>query len=178
MPFFDVPSDDQLPPESLRVFKHWRRIAEREVSPTWRTYGRLPRILEARLATLEKLHEQSSLPKQAGFVAAMLIAHFRRCRVCFNVSRLQLSRLGFDEAAMDAMCMHPESLPLGERERRFVHFALKVAAGPADLTPKDFREMAEHGFSREEVQDIIGFVAFWVMNTIFSTAAYIALAEE
>ena len=132
---------------------------------------------EARLTALEKLSLQSGLSKHAAYVAAMLIAHARRCRSCFGSSRAELKRLGFDEATLDAMCAHPETLPLPERDRRVVEFALKVAAGPADLTPKDFGQMAEHGFSPAEVQDIVGFVAFWVMNTIFSTAANAALAD-
>lgn len=179
MPFFDTPPDDQLPRESVRAMQAWLRLTGSEqASPTLRSYGRSPRILEARVHALEKLHVECRFPRHAKFVAAMLIAHGRRCTVCFTASRMMLQKLGFDESAMDAMCAHPESLPLDERDRQFVHYALRMGLAPADLTAKDFREMADVGFSREEVQEIVGFAAFWVMNTIFSTSANVGLAGD
>jgi alkylhydroperoxidase/carboxymuconolactone decarboxylase family protein YurZ len=76
------------------------------------------------------------------------------------------------------MCANPNALPLPERDRLFVQFALKVAAGAADLTRADFDRMAAHGFTEDEVKQIIGFAAFWVMNTMFSASALVALADE
>jgi alkylhydroperoxidase family enzyme len=164
MAFFDLPADDQLPAASTRVLEQWRRMTGTpEVAPTWRTYARQPRLLEGRIHAAETLIEQRSIPEEAQYVAVMLIAHARRCRGCFNGSRVQLTRLGFDEVAMDSMCAHPESLPLAPRERMFVHFALKVVSGAADLSPKDFAEMADHGFSREDVQEIIGLAGLHFM---------------
>ena len=60
-----------------------------------------------------------------------------------------------------------------------MRFALRLATGgAADLTPKDFGELAAQGFSREEVQETIGFAVFWVMNTIFNSAALAGLADD
>jgi alkylhydroperoxidase/carboxymuconolactone decarboxylase family protein YurZ len=108
----------------------------------------------------------------------MLIAHARKCRTCFGMSRRRLAELGVDEAAMDSMCANPDALPLPPRDRLFVQFALKVAAGASDLTRADFEEMATHGYTEDEVKQIIGFAAFWVMNTMFSASALVALADE
>ncbi len=108
----------------------------------------------------------------------MLIAHARKCQTCFVQSRSALDKLGFDSATLDAICADPATLPLKERDRLFVHYALKIATGSADLTPKDFREMGEHGFSKEEVQEIIAFAAFWIFNIVISQSMFAALAEE
>ncbi len=35
-----------------------------------------------------------------------------------------------------------------------------------------------HGFTEDEVKQIIGFATFWVMNTMFSASALVALADE
>jgi alkylhydroperoxidase family enzyme len=179
MAFFDLPADDTLPPEALRILKEGRKLAgvERAI-PTWQTYGRLPGILEARLVTALRLSQECSFPAQTRYVASMLIAHARKCRTCFGASRRRLAELGVDEASMDAMCATPSTLPLPERDRMFVEFALKVAAGASDLTRADFDEMAAHGFTQDEVKQIIGFAAFWVMNTMFSASALVALADE
>jgi alkylhydroperoxidase family enzyme len=177
--FFDMPADETLPPEGLRIIKEQRKLAGVErVVPTWQTYGRLPGILEARLVTALRLSQECPFPAQARHVASMLIAHARKCRTCFGASRRRLADLGVDEAAMDSMCANPSALPLPERDRLFVEFALKVAAGASNLTRADFDEMAAHGFTEDEVKQIIGFAAFWVMNTMFSASALVALADE
>lgn len=180
MAFFDVPSDDQIPPESARLLEEYRVLTgTAEVARTHRTYARLTRIVEARVRAAVNLTDKCSFPKDVKMVAAMLIAHARRCQACFGGSRRQLALLGFDESTMDGICANPDVLPMSEKNRVFVHFALKVATTPTvDLTPKDFRELTAAGFSREEVQETIAFAVFWVMNTIFNSAALVALTEE
>jgi uncharacterized peroxidase-related enzyme len=181
MAVFDVPQDEQLPPESLRILHEYQRLTQKEVPATWQTYGRNPRIVEARFKAFENLFqsmwEHGRFDRNAMGIASMLIAHARRCQGCFSGSRLILNRLGFDEPTMDAMCANPGALPLGERDRLFVQFALKVATGPTDLKPQDFADMIEHGFTRDDVQEIIGFAAFWLMNTTFTSAGNAALSD-
>ena len=179
MAFFDLPVDETLPAESLRILKEQRKLLGVErVIPTWQTYGRLPGILEARLVTALRLSQECPFPAHARHVASMLIAHARKCRTCFGASRRRLAELGVDEATMDSMCANPDALPLPERDRLFVEFALKVASGAADLTRADFEQMATHGFTEDEIKQIIGFAAFWVMNTMFSASALTALSDE
>jgi alkylhydroperoxidase family enzyme len=179
MAFFDVPTDDEIPAESARWLEEYRKLVGRSEAPSGhRAYGRLAPIVEARLRVCINLFDRCSFPKDVKYVAGMLIAHARRCQACFGASRLQLGTLGFDEEALDGMCAHPDTLPLNDKNRAFVQFALKVATTPAaDLTPKDFQEAAAAGLSREEVQETIAFAAFWVMNTIFNSAALVALSE-
>ena len=179
MPFFDLPSYDELTPEVRQMLDDYQRLTGRpEITPTWKTFGRHPRIIEARFRAYENLNYIGSFSWQARMVAVMLIAHAKRCRGCFAGARVQLDKLGFDEAALDGMCANPEALPLKEHERLFVQYALRIATGAADLTAKDFQEMAAHGFSRDEIQEIIAFAAYWVMNMIFTQSAMAGLSEE
>ena len=181
MAFFDVPPDDELSPEVRQMLEEYARLMGAEKAPpTWGTYGRSPKIIEARFKAFQDLSFQSST-KFAWDVrnfAVMLIAHAKRCQGCFASSRFQLDRLGFDEATLDRICANPDALPLKERDRLFVHHALKIATGSADIQPKDFQEMAAHGFSKEDIQEIIGFAAYWTMNMVFTQAANAALADE
>jgi alkylhydroperoxidase family enzyme len=179
MAFFDVPTGEALPPESARLLEEYRKLTGAAQAPeTWRAYGRFPRIIDARKRAAEAFHAQCSFPADAKYMAAMLIAHARRCQGCFLGARSALNALGFDEPTLDAICADPETLPLPPRSRRFVYWALRFAGSTPDLTPKDFRQMADDGFSREEVQEIIALATFWVMNTMFNTAARTALTEE
>ena len=179
MAFFDLPADEELSPEVRQMLEEYRRLVGTErVSEFWRAYGRSPKIIEARLKAFQKLSDQCKFPWEARNLAVMLIAHTKRCRACFAGARFQLDRLGFDEATLDGICANPEALPLKGRDRLFVHYALKIATGSADLQPKDFKDMAGHGFSKDEVLEIIAFAAYWSMNVVFSQSALAALAEE
>ncbi len=181
MAFFDLPADEELSPEARQMLEEHRRLVGAEtVSPFWRTYARNHKIIEARLKAFQNLSFQS--PSKFGWdvrnFAVMLIAHAKRCQGCFAASRLHLDKLGFDAPTLDRICANPGALPLEERDRLFVHYALKIATGSADLQAKDFQEMADHGFSREEIQEIIGFAAYWTMNMVFTQSAMAALADE
>ena len=179
MAFFDLPSDDELSLEVRQMLEEVRRLIGVEAIPrTWRVFGRSPRIIEARVKAAKNLLLQPRFPWEARMVAAMLIAHAKGCRTCFAYSRSQLDKLGFDEASMDGICANPEALPLKDRDRLFVQYALKIATRSADLAPKDFREMAEHGFSKEEIQEIIGFAAYWAFTIVINQSIVAAVKDE
>ena len=179
MAFFELPKDEDLPPESRKMLEEYQRLTgTKTLASNWKLFGRFPKIIEARLLAYKNLSQDAPCSFDARMVAVMLIAHAKRCQACFAGARFQLDKLGFDEGTMDAMCAHPDTLPLKERDRRFVHYALRIATDSANLTPKDFREMEQGGFSKEELQEMIAFAAYWNMNIVFSQAALAGLAEE
>ncbi len=179
MAFFHLYADDDLSSEFRQMLEEVRRLGGLEAPPQhWRVFGRSPKIIEARLKAFQNLHYQCGFSWEARNVAAMLIAHAKHCRTCFAYSRGQLQKLGFDEAALDGMCADPVALPLKERDRMFVQYALKIATSSADLQPQDFRNMAKHGFSNEEIQEIIGFAAFWTMQVVFNQSTAAGLADD
>lgn len=180
MAFFDLPPREELTPEACQVLDEYQRLTGRDTwTFTWHTYGRLPAVLSARLAVFRSSYvDLVDFPPDTKAIAAMLIAHARRCSACFAGARGALTRLGFDEPTLDGFCANPEALPLKERDRHFVRYTLKIAMSSADLMPKDYREMEAHGFSRTEIQQMVTFAAFWVFNTIFSQAATAGFANE
>jgi len=120
MAFFEVPTEEDLSPEGRQWLDELRRL--RGVETSWRgwlTYGRSPRILKARVAAEDNLYNQSSGKSAFSFaarnIAFVLVAHARRCDGCFGGSRAHLTKLGFDEPALDGFCANPNVLPLPER---------------------------------------------------------------
>lgn len=183
MAFFDIPRDEDISPEARQWLDELRRLRGVEtLARVWKAYGRSPRILKARVTAEENLYNQSwghsAFSWEARNMAFMLVAHARRCDGCFGASRRHLTALGFDEPALDGFCANPAVLPLPDRERLFVRYVLQLATDPTQLQPKDFREMEAQGLSRENVQEMIGFAAFAVFNTIFTTAANTALRDD
>jgi alkylhydroperoxidase family enzyme len=183
MAFFDIPNEQDITPEARRWLDELRRQRGIETLPrTWTAYGRSPRVLKARVTAEDNLFNYSSGPSafswEARNIAYMLVAHARRCDGCFGASRASLTALGFDEPALDGFCANPAVLPLPERERLFVKYVLQIATDPTQLQPKDFREMEAHGLSRENIQELIGFAAYAVFNTIFTTTTLAALRDD
>mgnify|MGYP001562557495 CR=1 FL=1 len=180
MAFFDLPPDEELSAEVRQMLGEYARLTGSEVAPpSWKAFGRSGKIIEARLKAAQNMgFHIPGFAWDAQNFAIMLIAHAKRCQACFSASRAELDRLGFDEATLDGICANPGALPLKERDRLFVQCAFKVATGSADLTPKDFKEMAAHGFSKEEIQEIIAFAAYWAMHIVFTQSTRAALAEE
>jgi alkylhydroperoxidase family enzyme len=179
MAFFDLPKDEELPPESRKMLEEYQRLnGHKGVSTSWQFFGRFPKIIEARLLAWKNLNQDAHFSWDSRCVAVMLIAHAKRCQICFAGARFQLDKLGFDEGAMDAMCAHPDTLPLKERDRLFVQHVLKIATDSANLKPNDFREFERAGFSKDEIQEMIAFAAYWNMNIVFSQAALAGLADE
>lgn len=179
MAFFDLPPDEELTPEARRLLDEFRHLAGTEtIPPSWRALARSHKITEARLKAVENLHFKCKFPWDARNFAVLLIAHAKECQSCFAMARFALDKLGFDNDTLTAICANPDTLPLKERDRLFVKYTLKIATDSANLKPKDFKEMAEHGFSKEDVQEIIGLAAFWIMNIVISQSMVAALAEE
>jgi len=183
MAFFEVPNEEEIAPEARQWLDELRRM--RGVETLWRghlAYGRSPRVLKARVTAEDNLLNQSSgksaFSWEARNMAFMLVAHARRCDGCFGGSRVHLMALGFDEPALDGFCANPAVLPLPDRERLFVKYVLQLATDPNQLQPTDFREMAAQGLSQENIQEMIGFAAFAVFNTIFVTATMTALRDD
>jgi alkylhydroperoxidase family enzyme len=179
MAFFELPTDEDLPPESRKLLDEYQGVSgAKELSVHWRLFGRFPKFIEARLLAYKNLGRDTSFSFDARSVAIMLIAHAKRCQMFFAGARSELNKLGFDEGALDAMCANPNALPLKERDRRFVLFALRIATDSANLTPKDFHEMEKAGFSKDEILEIIAFAAYWTMNIVFSTSGLAGLTDE
>ena len=180
MAFFEIPKDEEITPEARQWLDELRRLRGVDTLPrAWTTYARVPRILKARVTAEDSLAKQATaFSWEARMIAFMLVAHARRCDGCFGASRVQLTILGFDEPALDGFCANPAELPLSERERLFVRYVLRIATDPTQLQPKDFREMGAKGLSATDVQEIAGYAAWAVMNTIFTTVAITALSDE
>jgi uncharacterized peroxidase-related enzyme len=183
MAFFEVPEEETIGTEARQWLDERRRL--RGVQVLWRghlAYARSPRVLKAWVTAEDNLLNQSSgksaFSWEARNMAFMLVAHARRCDGCFGGSRAHLVKLGFDEPALDGICANPDLLPLPDRERLFVKYVVQLATDPNRIQPADFREMAAQGLSQADVQEMIGFAAFAVFNTIFVTATATALRDD
>lgn len=179
MAFFDLPQDHELAPEVSRMLdEHRRMLGADQVSVGWRAFGRIPKIIEARFIGHRNLFHQCSFPWEIKNLAWMLIAHAKKCQDCFTYCRSELDKLGWDEAKPNGVCANPEALPLKERDRTFVQYALKIAMDPGSLKLQDFKDMQARGLSREEIQEIIAFTAYLNMYMTFTLSQPAWLAEE
>jgi hypothetical protein len=183
MAFFDIPKDEDITPEARHWLEELKRLRGVNTSPPSRlAYASTPWILKAQVTAEENLSNQRSgrsrFSWEARMFAFMLVAHARRCTGCFGASRRSLAALGFDEPELDSICANPTTLPLPERDQAFVKHVLRFALSAMEVEPKDFREMAAQGLTPDDVREMIGFAAFCMFNTIFTTLANTALRDD
>ena len=61
MPFFDVPKDSELPPESRQLLEEYQRVLGTKSLPrNWTTFGGIPKIIEARFMAWKHLSQSAS----------------------------------------------------------------------------------------------------------------------
>jgi hypothetical protein len=183
MAFFDLPRDEDIPTAARQWLDELKRLRGIEQVPASRlAYVSTPWILEAQVTAETNLFNQRSgrsrFSWESRMFAFMLVAHARRCTGCFGSSRRGLIALGFDEAALDSICANPVGLPLPDRDQAFVRYVLRFALDAQGVMPKDFREMGTQGLTPDDVREMIGFAAFCMFNTIFTTLANTALRDE
>lgn len=179
MAFFNLPSDEELSPQVRQMLAEYNRmLGHQEIPVGWRAFADSPRIVEARLAGFRALFHECSFPWETKNLAWMLIAHAKGCRICFTYCRGELDRIGWDEATLNQVCANPEALPLKERDRAFVQYALRTALDPAGLKLQDFKEMEARGLSKEEIREILAFSAYANMHMTFTLSQVAWLAEE
>lgn len=178
MPFFEVPADEDVPPEVRTLLDQYRRERGLEPQAGWRAFALVSRILEARIQAQSSLFLRCRFPMGTKALAFMLIAHRAQCQTCFRGSRAILDGLGLDEPTLDAICVNPDALPLPERDRTFVDYAVRIANDPASMRRSDYEAMAARGLSRDEIQEVIGFAAYVNMNITFTKAQLGWMADE
>lgn len=179
MAFFEMIPEDQMATEAKEYIDIAKRRARSDrVAHTYYVLARNPRLVKAWVQALQELIPIPNRFGAAQGVAGMLIAHAKGCHTCFNTSRKLLLKLGFDDGALDNMCQFPGALPLGDRDRRFVEFTLRVARDPQGLKTDDFRDMERAGFAKDELLEMIGVAAYWNLATTLAMAVDAGLAEE
>ncbi len=88
MAFFELPKDEDLPLESLKMLDEYQRLRGSQTkAANWLVFGRSPKIIEARLLAWKNLSQDSSFSFDARNVAVMLIAHAKGCQMCFAGAR-------------------------------------------------------------------------------------------
>lgn len=179
MAFFDVPKDEDVSPEVRAMLAEYLRVSDRgEVPEGWKAFLTAPGIVEARVVTYRNLFRQCIMPWDVTILAFMLIAHAKRCQVCFVGSRQALNRLGWDEATLNDVCAHPEALPLKERDRAFVRYALKIAMDPIDVKLEDLKDMEARGLTKDEIRAAFGLAAFANFYMTFTLSQHAWLVAE
>ena len=179
MAFFDLLPEDRVPPDVRQFFDLLKKRERSDrVPPHFYAMAGHPPLAKAFVQAFLELIPVPNRFGTAQFIASMLIAHAKGCRPCFNTSRDFLLKIGIDDAELNHMCEAPQALPLPERERRFVEFALRVAREPGGLKPDDFRAMESAGFKKDEILEMIGVAGFWAFATTVATALEAGLSEE
>ncbi len=99
------------------------------------------------------------------------------CTACHAHAALSLDpSLTFDDLHAIARDIDGADLPAATRAA--LRFAAKMADGPADVTDADFRAIADAGFTRAQVNEILGAIDVAVMFNTYTMGVRLEIDAE
>ena len=100
---------------------------------------------------------------------ALVVSHDQSCRFCYAASRAMLRIHGMSEARVEALEAKLSGAELTPRQNAALAFARRMSRSAPLIGERDRRQLAEAGFSAEEMREIPYVVAYMVFANRVAT---------
>jgi uncharacterized peroxidase-related enzyme len=156
-----VPEEESLP-EDVRALFARSREKPGFVPNVYRAASLRPAQLRGFVALYESIMEaDSGLTKAEREMIAVAVSSANHCVYCV-VSHGAILRVRAKDAALaDTIAVNYRAAPLTPRQRAMLDFAVRLTDAPHDCAQADVDALRAHGFSDEDVMDIIQTAAFF-----------------
>lgn len=101
---------------------------------------------------------------------AVVVSAENRCLLCQANHSADLRRLTHDPVLSDRIALDYRRAGLDARTRAMLDYAIKITRTPVDCEEADIVALQEHGFSIEDVYDIINTAAIYNFNNRVASA--------
>lgn len=102
---------------------------------------------------------------------AVVVSNENGCMLCQTNHSADLRRLTKDPVLSDRVALDYRRAGLDARTRAMLDYALKITRTPVDCDEADIEGLRGHGFSDEDIYDIINTAAIYNFNNRVSNAA-------
>ena len=175
---FPTPSIDQLP-EDIRN----RILAVQEksgfVPNVFLTLAYRPEEFRAFFAYHDALMDKDGgLTKAEREMIVVATSGLNRCQYCVVAHGAILRIRARDPLIADQVAINWRKAPLGARHKAMLEYAELVALDAEEITEDDREELAEAGFTQDEIWDIGAIAAFFGMSNRLVNMADIPPNEE
>jgi len=156
-----VPDDEQLPGDIRAQFEQLR-AKPGFVPNVYRAYGLRPQQLRGFMALYDSIMiDESGLTKAEREMIAVAVSAQNHCFYCLTAHGAVLRVRSKDELQADAIAANYRAAALSPRQRAMLDFAVKLTVASDTSSDADIDGLRSHGFSDEDIMDIVQTAAFF-----------------
>src|SRR5690349_12401359 len=150
-----VPSEHALPEDLQAIFAEMR-AKPGFVPNVYRAYSLRPQQLRGFIALYDAIMtEESGLSKAEREMIAVAVSAQNHCFYCLTSHGAVLRIRAKDEVLADTIAANYRAADLTPRQRAMLDLAIKVTVDSAAVGGQDIAALREHGFSDQDIMDII-----------------------
>jgi uncharacterized peroxidase-related enzyme len=151
----DVPNEQALPEDILALFADMR-TKPGFVPNVYRAYSLRPQQLRGFIALYDSImNEDSGLTKAEREMIAVAVSAQNHCFYCLTSHGAVLRIRAKDEVLADTIAANYRAADLTPRQRAMLDLAIKVTTDSAAVGDHDIAALRDHGFTDEDIMDII-----------------------
>jgi len=156
-----VPDEQTLPEDIQAVFAEMR-AKPGFVPNVYRAYSLRPQQLRGFIALYNSImNEDSGLTKAEREMIAVAVSAQNHCFYCLTSHGAVLRIRAKDEVLADAIAANYRAADLTPRQHAMLDLAIKVTTESATVGNQDIADLRTHGFTEEDIMDIIQTAAFF-----------------
>ena len=156
-----VPDEQSLPADIQALFAQMREKPG-FVPNVYRAYGLRPQQLRGFMALYSSIMEEDSgLTKAEREMIAVAVSAQNHCFYCLTSHGAALRIRAKDAVLADTVAANYRAAELSPRQHAMLDFAVKITLASATCSDEDVAGLRAHGFSDEDVLDIIQTAAFF-----------------
>jgi uncharacterized peroxidase-related enzyme len=156
-----VPEEAALP-EDVRQLYAAMREKPGFVPNVYRAYSLRPAQLRGFIALYDSImQEDSGLTKTEREMIAVTVSALNHCFYCLTSHGAVLRIRSGDEVLADAIAANYRAADLTPRQRAMLDVAVKITCDSAACDDSDIAALRAHGFSDEDIMDIVQTAAFF-----------------
>jgi uncharacterized peroxidase-related enzyme len=156
-----VPEEQALP-EDIQALYAQMREKPGFVPNVYRAYSLRPQQLRGFLALYDSIMtEESGLSKAEREMIAVAVSAQNHCFYCLTSHGAVLRIRSKDEVLADTIAANYRAAALAPRQRAMLDLAVKITRAPDTIGDEDIDGLRAHGFSDEDIMDIIQTAAFF-----------------
>jgi uncharacterized peroxidase-related enzyme len=150
-----VPNEQTLPEDIQTIFADMR-AKPGFVPNVYRAYSLRPQQLRGFIALYDAIMtEDSGLTKAEREMIAVAVSAQNHCFYCLTSHGAVLRIRSKDEVLADTIAANYRAADITPRQRAMLDLAVKITVDSAAVGEQDLAALRDHGFSDEDIMDII-----------------------
>ena len=150
-----VPNEQTLPEDIQMLFAEMRAKLG-FVPNVYQAYSLRPQQLRGFIALYDAIMtEDSGLTKAEREMIAVTVSAHNHCFYCLTSHGAVLRIRAKDEVLADTIAANYRAADLTPRQRAMLDLAVKITTDSAAVSDQDLAALRDHGFSDEDIMDII-----------------------